>query len=58
MVRNKLDSTIDSLLSAGKVVELELEKTKRKLSDIPGRYNKVPEDSLAKIMNERWKKRN
>lgn len=57
-VRDSLRLLTDSLLSTSLALRKQLQVKDREIASIKGRYTNVPVDSLAKLMNERWKNAN
>lgn len=53
--RANLYSTLDSSIRVAETLELKLTVADRKLANIPHRYDKVPQDSLGTIMDQRAK---
>lgn len=53
--RNLLHITADSLLHHSAAIQSNLDKANKKLKNIPGTYDKVPQDSLGQLMDKRAK---
>lgn len=55
LVRNSLHHTLDSLLVSSTDLQRHVNKLEADRIKIKGRYNSIQSDSLAKLMEDRWK---